>query len=112
MTAQWFGAEAKARVSAGARKGLGLAAAFAMTEANKTVPLDQGPLQRSAGFDVDSDGQTAVVYYNTPYARRQHEELGWRHQQGRRAKWLELTMSEQSARIQQIIATQIRAAIE
>lgn len=111
MTAQWFGEEAKTRSRVGAVDGLRLAAFFALTEANRTVPLDEGPLRRSGGTDVDPGALEAVVYYDTPYARRQHEELGWRHPKQGRAKWLELTMQEQQSKIQQIIATQIGRAI-
>ena len=111
MTAQWLGTEAKRRVQAGAADGLRAAAMFALTEANRTVPLDEGALQRSGGTDVDTAGLEAVVSYDTPYARRQHEELGWRHPKQGRAKWLELTIREQQAKIQQIIGTQIRRAL-
>ena len=111
MTAYWYGAEAKARVQAGAADGLRTAAMFALTEANRTVPLDEGTLQRSGGTDVDSGALEAVVYYDTPYARRQHEEVTWRHPKQGRAKWLELTIEEQQAKIQQIIATQMRRAL-
>ena len=111
MAVQWFGQEAKTRTRAGAVDGLRTAAFFALTEANRTVPLDQGPLQRSGGTDVDESALEAVVYYNTPYARRQHEEITWKHPKQGRAKWLELTMREQQSKIQQIIATQIRRAL-
>ena len=111
MVARWFGQEAKARTRAGAVDGLRTAAMFALTEANRTVPLDQGPLRRSGDTDVDPAALESVVYYNTPYAVRQHEEIHWRHPKQGRAKWLELTMQEQHGKIQQIIATQIRKAI-
>ena len=111
MAVQWFGQEAKTRTRAGAVDGLRTAAMFALTEANRTVPLDQGPLQRSGGTYVDPAALEAIVYYNTPYAVRQHEELHYRHPKQGRAKWLELTVQEQRDRIQQIIATQIRKAL-
>ena len=111
MAVQWFGQEAKTRTRAGAVDGLRTAAMFTLTEANRTVPLDQGPLQRSGGTYVDDAALEAVVYYNTPYAVRQHEELHYRHPKQGRAKWLELTVQEQRDRIQQIIATQIRKAL-
>lgn len=111
MAVQWFGQEAKTRTRSGAVEGLRTAAMFTLTEANRTVPLDQGPLQRSGDTDVDPAALEAIVYYNTPYAVRQHEEIHWKHPKQGRAKWLELTMQEQHERIQQIIATQIRKAL-
>lgn len=111
MAVQWFGQEAKTRTRAGAVDGLRTAAMFALTEANRTVPLDQGPLQRSGDTDVDPAALEAIVYYNTPYARRQHEEITWKHPKQGRAKWLELTMQEQHERIQRIIATRIQEAL-
>lgn len=53
------------------------------------VPLDQGPLKNSCYVDVSDDGTSGTVSYDTPYAVRQHEETGYQHQQGRKAKYLE-----------------------
>ncbi|MBR6861177.1 MAG: hypothetical protein IKM73_07650 [Acidaminococcaceae bacterium] len=53
------------------------------------VPLDQGPLKNSCYVDVSDDGSSGTVSYDTPYAVRQHEELSYQHQRGRKAKYLE-----------------------
>lgn len=53
------------------------------------VPLDQGPLKNSCYVDVSDDGSSGTVSYDTPYAVRQHEEMGYQHQRGRKAKYLE-----------------------
>lgn len=53
------------------------------------VPLDQGPLKNSCYVDVADDGSSGTVSYDTPYAIRQHEEMGYSHQRGRKAKYLE-----------------------
>ena len=53
------------------------------------VPLDQGPLKNSCYVDVADDGSSGTVSYDTPYAIRQHEEMGYQHQRGRKAKYLE-----------------------
>lgn len=104
----WFGNEAKASVKNGAEIGLWRAAQHVLTEANRTVPWDQGPLMRSGGTDLDRGNLEASVYYDTPYARRQHEELGWRHKPGKRAKWLELTLQEQAHTVRQIMIQAMR----
>lgn len=111
VSVAWHGDRAKQSARAGAELGLRRASEHVLTEANRTVPWDQGPLERSGNTDVDRRRLEASIYYDTPYARRQHEELGWRHPKKGRAKWLELTMQEQQSKIQQIIATQIRRAI-
>jgi len=63
-----------------------------LEDANRSVPIEVHDLEASG--DVQPEGLYAVVFYDTPYARRQHEELTWQHDAGRRAKWLELTLTE------------------
>lgn len=104
VTVTWNGNQAKQATQFGAERGLLLAANHLLTEANRTVPWDQGPLERSGAVDVDRQALQASVYYDTPYARRQHEELGWSHPKKGRAKWLELTAKEQARTINQIVA--------
>ena len=53
------------------------------------VPLDQGPLRNSCAVDVNDDGSQGTVSYDTPYAVVQHENKNYRHQRGRKAKYLE-----------------------
>jgi hypothetical protein len=53
------------------------------------VPLDQGPLKNSCAVDVNDDGSQGTVSYDTPYAVVQHENTWYRHQRGRKAKYLE-----------------------
>ena len=58
-------------------------------ESKKQVPLDQGTLRSSCYVDVEEDGSAGTVSYDTKYAVRQHEELSYNHQRGRKAKYLE-----------------------
>ena len=60
---------------------------------NQKAPIDEGVLINSG--DVAVSDCTASVFYNTPYARRQHEELTWNHPNGREAKFLEKALREQ-----------------
>ena len=71
------------------KKGTRAACDHLRTVSKQQVPLDQGPLRASCAVDVADDGSQATVSYDTPYAVRQHEELGYRHQRGRKAKYLE-----------------------
>lgn len=85
----WHGDLADAKLLGQAPRALRQAAEHLLEESNRIVPLEEGTLQGSG--EVDSDDRKATVSYNTPYARRQHEELDWRHAGGRQAKYLEDT---------------------
>lgn len=104
----WRGAAVERRVTSESEKALRLAAEFVLEEANRTVPHEEGTLGRSGA--VDADDSSATVSYDTKYARRQHEEIGWAHNEGRRAKWLELTLREQRAKIIRYLADRLGRA--
>ena len=63
------------------------------TDVDEADPV-VGRLLRTGDTDVDEGELVASISYGTPYARRQHEELDYRHAPGRRAKWLERTLEE------------------
>lgn len=93
----WNAEKVQAEVSSGSKKALTDTAEFILEEANRTVPHDEGNLQRSGG--VDYDDKKAAVYYESPYAIRLHEHPEYNFQKGRRGKWLELTFQEQRRQI-------------
>ncbi|MFD3614431.1 hypothetical protein ACFWWT_04110 [Streptomyces sp. NPDC058676] len=70
------------------------------------VPLDEDTLQRSGKVDVD--GLDGAISYDTVYARRQHEELDWRHLPGRKAKYLEDPMNSERAVVLRLMAVPLR----
>lgn len=74
------------------------------------TPVETGALRASAR--VSTSGTRAAVSYNTPYAARQHEEIGWSHPGGGQAKFLESAMREQSSTIRAIIAEHIRKGLQ
>lgn len=100
-------------VRKGARQGMAEAMLHLETEANKSVPHDEGTLERSSdtGVEDDSSGVTGSLSYDTPYAAAQHENLALHHDGKGRAKWLELTMAEQRHALGQIVAARIREAM-
>lgn len=66
------------------------------TEALLALAVDQTPwvehtLRNSGTTSVEINGNEVhgAVGFNTPYARRQHEELDWNHPNGGNAKFLE-----------------------
>lgn len=107
---EWNGDQITAAVKDATAKGLFSAAEHVLEEANRVVPLEEGTLDRSGVASVDEPSLTAAVSFDTPYAARQHEELGWRHAKGRTAKYLETPLVETRDAQGQIIADTIRRA--
>lgn len=93
-------------IDAGAENGLREAVEFLLTEANKSVPHEDGTLERSGQASVA--GTRGAVSYDTPYAVRQHEDMGLRHDGKGRAKWLETTLGRERPTVAKIVATAIR----
>lgn len=75
-------------------------------ESNKIVPLDEGTLERSGR--VIRDGLDGAISYDTVYARRQHEELTWKHLPGRQAKYLETAMNRERDVVLDLMAVNVR----
>jgi len=100
---------AKAEVMAAAREGVSDGTEVWLEEANRTVPIEEATLTRSG--TATTEGLRGVVAYDTPYAVRQHEDTRLRHDTGRRAKWLELTMHERKNQILAAVAAPIKRAL-
>ena len=108
----WDGPYAKIRAHEGGVRGLKLATEHLLEAANRTVPIEEGTLERSGATDVDESALVGSVYYDSVYGAYQHEHLDFRHAPGRRAKWLELTLDEEAETVTALIATQLRRALE
>lgn len=106
---EWNGPEAEAAAVEAAELGVSLAAEHLLGASRLQVPLEEGTLERSGV--ASRDGLTAAVSYDTAYAVRQHEELTWRHDAGRKAKYLEDPMNDEADVMGEIIAAQIRRAL-
>ena len=104
---RWRGREVSRRIRELAAQGISDAAEHVLEEANRTVPHDEGTLMRSGIVVLDRQKLMAVVSYDTPYARRQHEDLTLNHPNGRRAKWLELTLQERRQAVYEYIRRSI-----
>lgn len=77
-----------------ALKGLNKLGHVILGESNKVVPVDTGTLMRSGAVNQSLKEGTVTISYNTPYARRQHEE----HKA--KAKYLERPFNELSKQAQ------------
>ena len=83
-----------------------------LEEGNRTIPHQEGVMQGSGDIDVDESAGEASVFYDTPYAVRQHDDVTLRHDGGRRAKWLEATLSERGQDVLRFIEREIQATLK
>ncbi|MDF3280484.1 hypothetical protein [Gordonia sp. N1V] len=80
-----------------------------LDESNRNVPLETGTLERSG--NTAASGYDAAVGYNTPYAVRQHEEVGYTHKGKGEAKFLENAMHNHRDAILGAISDTLRQAL-
>lgn len=105
------GTDPQVAVTEASSRGLLLAAEHVLQQSNRTIPHERGDLQRSGKASISDDGTEAAVSYDTPYAVPVHEVLAAKHDDGRRAKWLELTMHEEVDAVRNIIVQAIKGAL-
>lgn len=107
------GADPVTRLGLGALRGLEDATDHLLAASTAVAPIEEGTLIRSARADAQptGTGATGGVGYSTVYAARQHEELTWRHDAGRQAKYLEGPWLAQRATMADLVAAAIRAEL-
>lgn len=108
---RWNGAAALNGTREGAARGLRLAAERVLQVSRRQVPIEEATLERSGVATVDEADLTAAISYDTPYAVRQHEELTYRHDAGRKAKYLEDPLNTEAGTVAQIIAAAVRRSL-
>jgi hypothetical protein len=95
----------------GAQRGVMLAAHRLLALSTEGVPEQDGTLKNSAAVVTPSDDQAGVVY-DTPYAKRLHENPQYNFSKDEnpnaRGKWLELAADENRAELGDIIRTEAR----
>jgi len=104
----WQGAAVAKRIRDAAAQGLSDAGEHLLEESLRIVPIEDADLARSGFVSVDDDELTAAVSYDTPYAVRQHEELDYRHDPGRQAKYLEEPLASKAQTLKRLIARPIQ----
>ncbi|MFJ2029429.1 minor capsid protein [Streptosporangium sp. NPDC087985] len=100
-----------AKMKAGAVKGLQVAMEHLLQKSQEQVPHEEGALERSGTPSVDEGALKGAVSYDTPYATIQHEDLTLKHDDGRKAKYLEDPFDSEQQKMQELIAAQIRRAL-
>lgn len=91
-----------------------------LTESLKEVPLATGTLERSGTVTDFLSRNEVYVSYNTPYAVRQHEDLGLRHPDprnplstpGRKAKYLEDPFDRLKGKVMELVKRRIKKALK
>lgn len=106
---KWDGDDARRAGRAAAEKGIGVAMEHLLGESRQLVPHEEGTLERSGASVVR--GLEGAVYYDTVYAARQHEELTWKHDEGRQAKYLEQPAQSEADTMLGLVAAQVRRAL-
>ena len=71
MSLKWTGDAVVRKVNDAGQKAAAQAAEMILAKSKQAVPVLTGALMRSG--DIDSDKTGATIFYNTPYAVRQHE---------------------------------------
>ena len=109
---KWDAALANVKLQSASAAGLNAAAQRLRALSVARAPIQDGILRGSAQVSPASPGNlTAAVSYNTPYAVRQHEEVGYAHPPGGQAKYLAGPLREKEAELVEIIATATRRAL-
>lgn len=89
-----------------AEEGLNEGLEHVLGESQKLVPLEEGTLRRSGKVVVH--GMEGAVSYDTVYAKRQHEEVTWRHLPGRSAKYLEIPFNRERDVVLRLMQVNLR----
>lgn len=109
---KWRGEEAERLIREAAMDAIRTGAEHILTEAINETPIDTGTLRRS-GTVTEAPVENAVyVSFNTPYARRQHEDLTLRHPRGGKAKYLEDPFKRNVAKVETLVGVRVKKALQ
>jgi len=92
---EWNGDRIAAILADATMDGLELAAEHLLQVSSELVPHEEGDLERSGEVSRDDARGATAVSFDRSYAVRQHEDQTLRHDEGRKAKYLELPMHEE-----------------
>lgn len=109
---EWNDDEVEAALTGATFDGLELAGEHLLQVSSGLAPHEEGDLERSGDIDTDEDEMQVSVYFDRSYAVRQHEDMTYRHDEGRQAKYLEHPMHEEADTMLAIIAEAARDPLE
>lgn len=102
-------ADLPALIAAATEKAAQAGAEHVLGVSRMYVPIEEGTLARSGA--TATQGNRAVVYYDTVYAVIQHEATEFRHDRGRTAKYLERPMNEERSQVLRIMRDTVARAL-
>jgi hypothetical protein len=108
---EWHGEEASLKVRAAALRALYEGAEHILAESNKICPHDTGRLERSGETSIDIQAGLAAISYDTEYAAALHENAHWHFQQGKKGKWLEITVRREADAVVNRVVVAIRGVL-
>lgn len=108
----WNGELAEEKARKAAMEGLTTGAEVILTESKDQVPLDWGDLERSGNITTFERELAVYISYDTPYARRQHEDLSLNHPNGRKAKYLEDPFKKLQKKVLKLAQLKIDVALK
>ncbi len=109
---EWNGSQVLARLRDAGMDGIELAAEHLLQVASGLAPHEEGDLERSGEVSSDPAAGAVAVSFDRPYAVRQHEELTWRHDAGRQAKYLEEPMVTEADTMLALAARPLRDELD
>lgn len=109
---EWNGDEIATLLEGASMRGLKLAGEHLLQVSSGLVPHEEGDLERSGDVDKDENRGAVSVFYDRPYAERQHEDLTLRHDQGRQAKYLEQPMRTERRTMLALIVREAGEALD
>lgn len=94
-------------------RGVADAVQHLLQTARAITPIEEGTLERGSTATTAREGDAILgaVAFHGPYAARQHEELTWRHDPGRQAKYLEDPMHQEADTMGRIIAQAAKGSL-
>lgn len=108
----WRGRQVERAVRVASERAVKMTAEHILGESQHEVPLEESTLQRSGHTGVETKRWEAVgvISYDTPYAVIQHERLDFKHDPGRKAKYLEDPVRKSAADMGRIAAAVLKGA--
>lgn len=116
----WDTSEIEKKIEAAKKAALEAGGEHVLEASREVVPVGDPAtpewhvLHDDSGVEVEGD--EAIIWYGDgearSYALRQHEDLGLRHDAGRRSKYLERPLQEQAQAVRDIAARAYKKAFE
>lgn len=128
-------ADLRVRIAGAALEAQARSAEDLLSRSTALAPLEEGTLRGSGHVYYEVNGTShgdypaarqavetaaragvlrsfaAVVAFNTPYAARQHEEVGWNHPIAGQAKYLEEPFKQRVSTYDTVIAARVRQEV-